>query len=112
MFSLRRSGQPEPANFHITRRDRVVEIRSEHAELTIGRAQPLAALLRGLLSAQPAVILVNLESGQTVDTTMLAVLIDAHARARRGSTELIVRGSPALRELAGICRLEGVLPLA
>ncbi len=112
MFSLRRVSQPEPANFRITRRDRVVEIRSEHAELTIRRAQPLAALLRGLLSTKPAVILVNLESGQTVDTTMLAVLIDAQARARRGSTELIVRGSPALRELVGICRLEGVLPLA
>ena len=83
MFSLRRFSQPEPANFRITRRDRVVEIRSEHAELTIGRAQPLAALLRGLLSTKPAVILVNLESGQTVDTTMLELSLSAASGSGR-----------------------------
>ena len=101
--------------FTIVVRDNVVEIACAQSDAsrphTDGwfHAQCLSQLLRRVLATEARSVVVDLEGSGDANTSLLAVLIDAKVHARRSGTELIIRGSPALRQLAEICRLESVL---
>ncbi len=103
--------------FTVAVRDHVVEIACAEDELARSqtrwfRAQCLSRVLQGALATGARTIVVDLERRSDADTFLLAVLIDAKRHARRSGAELVMRGSPALHQLAEICRLENVLCLA
>ena len=69
----------------------------------------LFELIQNAMTRGARKIMVNLDGNGEACSSLLAVLVDARAQARRAGKELILRGSPALNELASICRLEHVL---
>ena len=73
------------------------------------RAQCLSRLLRIALDMNARTVIVDLEGSGDANTPLLAVLIEARIHARRSGARLVMRGSPALHQLAEICRLEDVL---
>ena len=73
------------------------------------RAHALSQLLRGVLATDARTVIVDLKGSGDANTSLLAVLVDAKSHARRSGTELVMRGSPALHQLAEICRLDNVL---
>ena len=103
--------------FTVVVRDNVVEIACAEGDVIRSqtrwsRAQCLSGLLRGALATGARTVIIDLQRPGDADTFLLAVLIDAKRRARRCDAELVMRGSPALHQLAEICRLESVLCLA
>ena len=77
------------------------------------QAHCLAQLLRSVLATETrTTITLDLTLNGEVTTSLLAVLIDAKCRARRSGTDLVIRGSPALHQLAEVCHLDQVLATA
>ena len=74
-------------------------------------ARRLGQLLQDALAAGASTIAVDLELDADVDTSLIAVLIDARRRARHSGADLTVHETPALQNLAKICRVDGVLHL-
>jgi ABC-type transporter Mla MlaB component len=56
-----------------------------------------------------AIILVDLGTCTTADTSQLAVLIAGLRHAQKSRATMVVCSSPKLRQLAAICRLDHVL---
>ncbi len=113
MISRRRGSDSQL--FTVAVRDNVVEItcaRSAASQPSTdgwSHAQCLSPLLRSVLATEARTVIVDLKGSGDANTSLLAVLVDAKSHARRSGTELIMRGSPALNQLAEICRLENVL---
>lgn len=78
---------------------------------TWSQAERLSQLLHVALASGAATIIVDLHDAGDANTALLAVLIDASSLARRAHAALVLRGSPALLQLAEVCRLEAVLTL-
>ena len=103
--------------FTVVLRDDVVEIAFAESDMTRSqtrwrRAQRLSGLLRGALGTGARTVIVDLQRPGDADTFLLAVLIDAKKRARHSGAELVIRGSPALHQLAEICCLKRALCFA
>ena len=101
--------------FTVAVRDDVVEIGCAKSDASRPHTDDwfhalcLSQLLRRVLATEARTVIVDLEGSGDANTSLLAVLVDAKSHARRSGTELVMRGSPALHQLAEICRLENVL---
>lgn len=103
--------------FTVVVRDAVIEITWAPGDLTRqpaawSQAERLSQLLHEALASGATTIVVDLHDAGGANTALLAVLIDASSLARRARADLVLRGSPALLQLAEICRLDAVLSLA
>ena len=114
MVFIKRRRKAGSAQFSVSVHGGAVEI----ARLPKGASRPLphawsdaeilSRLLRGILDQGATTVVIDLEGGDAT-TSLLAVLIDARGHARRSGARVVVHGSPAIRELARICRIERVL---
>ncbi len=101
--------------FTVAVHDRQVEITCVNGHEPPGsdrqwmRARRLSHVLHDVLNSGAETVLVDLHDVDDVNTSLLAVLVDAMIHARDNGAHLVMRGSPGLRDLAGICRLEGIL---
>ena len=103
--------------FAVDVRDDVIEITWVPGDTTPppiaawSQAERLSQLLQAALASDATMIVVDLHDAGDANTVLLAVLVEARSHARRARVELVLRGSPALLQLAEICRLEAVLSL-